>query len=115
MTLWSNGPETHHIVQGTLFGMALGFILFLVTLTASSGGLEKSAPTATTTPASTCMDSASIIAMAHSEHTCPVGSRIGVERLVSGSVLATCTCQPKPVEVPAPTSVALDEAELACE
>lgn len=115
MTLWSKGPETHHIVQGTLLGVVLGFILFLVTLTASSGGPEEPAPTAPTGPASICKDSVSIIAMAHSEHACPVGSRIGVERLPSGSILATCTCPPKPVEVPAPTPAALDEAGLACE
>ena len=71
--------------------------------------------TAPTTPASTCKDSVLIVAMSHSEHTCPVGSRIGVERLPSGSILATCTCPPKPVEAPAPTPAALDEAGLACE
>lgn len=115
MTLWSNGPETDHIVHGTFFVMALGFILFLVTLTASPGGLGKSASTAPTTPASTCKDSVLIVAMSHSEHTCPVGSRIGVERLPSGSILATCTCPPKPVEAAALTPAALDEAEPACE
>lgn len=116
MSSLNKGPETHTLVVSLIFILVLGFILAALVLI-SSGQSDKSTQilTAPTTPASTCKDSVLIVAMSHSEHTCPVGSRIGVERLPSGSILATCTCPPKPVEAAAPTPAALDEAEPACE
>jgi len=95
----------------------IGFIgLFFVFVSSWESDKSIQILTAPEETPSTCKDSVSMISMAHSEYTCPIGSRMGVEPMSSGGILVTCTCPPQPtVKTLTPKPATMDPAEPTCE